>query len=626
MVSHHYTIPLVSLLCLLLPVPTLSQTAAEQKLQSKANAEKTNEVSEAGSLEAQRRVFGIALVTSLASEARTYPNLALRANVLSRAADTVWNADNDTARTLFRLAWEAAELGDADEVTGKLKGDPPPTAIALKRMSGRDLRSDVVGLAARRDRALGEEFLAKLKDETKRELAESTKDLGAGNYGDNWSGSEVATKRLLLARNLLDVGQVERALEFAAPLLTQVNVKSIGFLSALREKSPDLADQRFAFLLARVELDPSSDANTISILSSYAFTPALYVTFRPDGSPTWYQDQESSRPPNLQPMIRKQFFQAAANVLLRPLLPPDQDHTTSGRLGKFMVIKRLLPLFDQYAPNVSTGLRSQLAAFPSDIPENAPRDSNSLLTKDLQADETSVEALQKMQDRLDRAKTSQERDSIYADAAVTLGNQGDVRAQDVADKIDSANRRVQVRSYVDLKFVQLAIGKKDGLEAGRLAKAGQLTHPQRVWAYVQAARLLMNSQRLRALEFLEAAAAEGRRIDGGDPDRARSLIGVATQLVTADRARAWEIMGEAIKSANSADEFTGDAVQFTFPLMTKSGLRIISLGAEDFSLSGLLRLLTKEDSYRALDLAKTFKNQAPRAIATLAIASALLER
>ena len=143
---------------------------------------------------------------------------------------------------------------------------------------------------------------------------------------------------------------------------------------------------------------------------------------------------------------------------------------------------------------------------------------------------------------------------------------------------------------------------------------------------MQAARLLMDSGRQSAIELLEKAANEARRIDAEDPDRACLLIGVASQFLPVDRVRGWEIMGEVVKAANSSERFSGENVELHFPFATKSGLRITSVGGADFGLSGALRSLAKDDLYRSIDLAKAFKNEAPRAIALLAVASSLLEK
>jgi len=236
---HSVILRLASQVCLVaLSFSTVAQTVAEKKSQTK--------ISDAQSLESQRRTFAISLVTSLADEAHAYHDRALRSRVLARAADTLWNADRDTARTLFRKAWDAAEKGDAEELTLKNLDGVPSTAAemvtALRRSSGHDLRADVLALAAKRDQILGEEFLNKLTQNTDRETADRTNGPISQNSNNN---PEAVSKRLNLASKLLDEGEVERALSFATPALNQVNANSIGFLSRLREKRPEAADQRF---------------------------------------------------------------------------------------------------------------------------------------------------------------------------------------------------------------------------------------------------------------------------------------------------------------------------------------------------------------------------------------------
>jgi hypothetical protein len=612
--SRAFFLKVVSRLCLLmLPFSILAQNKEASK------------TSEGLSLESQRRAFAISLITSLADEARNYRDGALRPRVLARAADTLWNADSETARTLFRRAWEAAEKGDAEGLTYKSPSGVPAKATdlvtALRRESGYDLRAEVLALATRRDQKLGEEFLKKLTQDRKDERADSS-------YQNSSYSAEDMSKRLNLATRLLDDGDIGRALEFAAPALNQVNVNSISFLSRLREKRAEAADQRFALLLAQAELDPSSDANTVSGLSSYAFTPGFYVTFNKDGTARWTQPDQSAaplKPPKLPASILNKFFQIAATILLRPLPPPNQDFTTSGRIGKSMVVKRLLPLFEQYSPDTAVALRTQLQALNAG-PSSELNDESPLLKQGFQTDATGSSMLETMQERVDHAKSSRERDLIYADAAVTLASRGDNRAQEFAQKIEDSNRRLQVLRFVDFELVRFALLEKKSSEAIRLAASEHLSHTQRAWAFMQAAQLLMDSGRQRALELLEKAANEARRIDVEDPDRTRLLTGVASQFFPVDRIRSWEVMDEVVKTANNSERFSGENVELHFPFATKSGLRITSVGGADFGLSGVLRSLAKDDLYRSIDLAKGFKNDAPRAVAVLAVASSLLEK
>lgn len=618
-------IPVSLLWWSLLPMPTLAQPAAEKMPHAKAGKEVRMKLGELDSNE-QRRAFAISLVLSLADEARSYHEVALRPRVLARAGDTLWDVDRDAARQLFRRAWESAEKGDADEATITTKDNPPQMVVALRRMGGTDLRSEVLGIVARRDQNLAEDFLAKLKNENERE-ANSSKSNASTRRTDSWSSPETASKRLQVASRLLESGQIQSALEFAEPALDQVNANSIGFLSALRVKSPEAADAKFALLLARAELDPRSDANTASGLSSYAFTPGFYVTFSAEGGATWRRgDSVSVAPPDLPAALRNRFFQVTGNLLMRPLLPPDQDFTSSGRVGKYMAVKRLLPLFDQYMPETASSLRGQLTELANDPLKRGMGEDSSLLGMGLRPAESPGTTLEKMQSRLDHAKTSRERDSIYTEGAVALANQRDPRAQDVAANIDDADLRAEVLQFVNFEFLQGAIKGNKAMEVVRFAKAGELTHIQRAWAFTQAARLVMKSEPPRALEFLGEAADEARRITDNDSYRALALIGVAKQFVDADRVRAWETMGEAVKAANSADEFTGENPQITFSVATRSGVKFSSFGGEDFRISGVLRLLMNVDLYRSIDLAKSFKNDAPRANATLAIARAVLEK
>lgn len=611
----------VTILSLSIPFGVCAQVV--EKPGAKSAEEKPAKVNEE-ILAAQRRSYAVSQVISLADEARRYTDKALRAHVLARVASILWDADRETARALFQRAWDAAEMADAEAKTAK-PGESPVFA-AVKRAMGHDQRSDVIRLATNRDRALGEEFLKKLTEANEREATDAKSGAKKRSPYDDLLGTEAAAKRLEVARGFLDEGQIDQALEFAGPALAEVNQSSIYFLAALRAKSPPAADERFAFLLARAEANPASDANTVSGLSCYVFTPGSYITYSSDGAPMWGgQGGTTLVPPDLSASLRQRFFQVAAGILGRPVPPPAEDYTTSGRAGKYMVIKRLLPLFSRYAPDLAPVLYSQLASLAGDLPA-AVRNKDSLLTWNLQPPPSPGDALLTMQDKLDHAKSSWERDRIYLDAAVVLSSTGDLRARDIAKEIEDSSLRDQVRRYVDFGLVQSTVSSKKTEEIIRLAKTGELVRIHRIWAYLQAARLLMNSDRPRALSILDDAATEARRIEVSDPDRARALIAVATQLVAPDSAHAWEILNEAVKAANSAETFNGEETWINAQVWTREGPKIRSVNVEDLGLRVVLRTLAKGELERSIELAKSFKNEKPRAVAILTIADAVLEK
>src|SRR5712664_3146213 len=119
----------ISVCLLALPLPTLAQTESRNKIPAKARENEKSNLTETDRLEAQRRAFAVSLVTSLANDARSYNDLALRPRVLARAADVLWDANNVAARALFVRAWEAAEAGDAEDVTVNTKDKPPAMVI-----------------------------------------------------------------------------------------------------------------------------------------------------------------------------------------------------------------------------------------------------------------------------------------------------------------------------------------------------------------------------------------------------------------------------------------------------------------------------------------------------------------
>src|SRR5215212_9819168 len=608
---------------LLLSWSTLSQSETQNRVVAERAKDKSSSV-DANAAETQRRAFAASIVISLATEARSYKDLALRPRVLARAADSLWEADNATARALFVRAWDAAEAADAEDVTINAKdsrGVPPSShGIALRKLNGNDLRVDVLGLASRRDRALGEQFLAKLKTENAREARDAK---NSGKSLNVFSGPEASLKRLLVANRLLAAGEVDVAKEFAAPALTEVNARSIGFLSELRVKDPVDADKIFAELLARAEADPMADANTISGLSSYAFTPGFYIVIWADGHSTWMQPQGPTAAPDLDAALRTRFFQVAANVLLRPVPPPDQDMSSCGRRGRLMIITRLLPLFEQYMPETATALRTQLTAREA---RNIDPD-NDLLTEGIKPENYGAE-VGDIEEQLGRARSSEDRDEIYAAAAARLAPTGNKRAREFAESIEESQYRSRMRNYVDLELIKFAIRKKNAAEVAQLAVAGDLTHIQRSWSYTQAARLLLESERDRALDLLQKATDEAERIDADDPDAIFALINVANQFLAVDHSRAWEVLNKTVKSANAAESFTADEIRMPSWSMiaTRNGTRFVRLPDADFNFSRVLRALVYDDLFRSLELAKGFKYEAPRAYATLAIAKAVLEK
>jgi len=572
----------------------------------------------------ERRANAQSLLISLAADAGSFRDQKLRARTLARIADVLWDGDPERGRTLFRKAWDAAETADKESqqrLQEEIQQQKAKSGGNAAVSGPPDLRGEVLRLAARRDRALGEEFLGKLKTEKQQEATEAADKLRSNPF----SAPDAQSQRLNLARQLLD-SDVERALQFADPVLGRITIEAIDFLSYLREKDAAAADRRYAGLLAMAAGDLQSDANTVSLLSSYLFTPHLFVIFQPNGSTSTNQTSRTSALPEILSELRGAFFRAAADILLRPMAPPGQDQSSTGVDGKYLMMKRLLPLFEQFAPKETTdALRGQMEALANGLPDNLRQRDDDSMRLGIRPPQSSEDREKTLLDRIDRAKTSAERDQLYIQLARLYAESGDPRARDYVAKIEDTDLRNQVRAYIDGTLMLRAVDKKDAERILELVRNGELTHAQKAWALTQAAKLLSKTDRDKALSLLDEAATEARRLDASDQDRPRALLAVASAYLIIDRPKAWDALFDAAKAANSAEAFTGEDGVMRVSLITKGSSSIRSSSTSDFDLGPIFGELAHDDYSRAVELARLFEREAPRASATIAIARAVLE-
>ena len=326
--------------------------------------------------------------------------------------------------------------------------------------------------------------------------------------------------------------------------------------------------------------------------------------------------------------MRAAYFRAAAAILLRPTPTPDQDFTSAGRAGWYMVIARLLPLFDQHAPDRAAALRAKMASLAPDTPDGLRRpEANNALTRGLVPEDPNRNRLDETLRRLDNAKTAEDRDAVYVDAVFDAQRQKDPRVEEFLGKIEDADTRKQLRAFIDIEAARAAVNEKDIEALLRLARGGTLTSFQRVWALTEAARLVAKNEPGRAVELLDEAQTEAKeRIDPASKERVSALVAVATQLVEIDRARAWEVMLEVVKASNAAKEYTGEDGRLDTRFQSRNMTMRSSTSAQSFDLTDIFTRLAGQDMQRAADLARTFEGESPRAVATLAVARAVLNK
>lgn len=289
------------------------------------------------------------------------------------------------------------------------------------------------------------------------------------------------------------------------------------------------------------------------------------------------------------------------------------------------MIKRLFPLFEQYAPGeMVEALRAQLQSLGPLVTNNVRERDDESLRKGTRPELQSGDLERSLLDRIDHAKTSAERDALYLQLAFFASGRGDMRARDFVDKIDDIELRKKVGAYVDPMLVIQAIDKKRADDALEFVKIGDLTHLQKVWVLMEVAKLLLKSDREKSLSLLDDGASEARRIEGIDPDRPRAMFAISNMVFMVDHTKGWDATFEAVKAANSAEGYTGEDGSLTLKFQSKGSSSVKHFNVAAFDVEGIFGALASADYERAVELARGFQDQAPRASAVIAIARSVL--
>jgi len=200
-----------------------------------------------------------------------------------------------------------------------------------------------------------------------------------------------------------------------------------------------------------------------------------------------------------------------------------------------------------------------------------------------------------------------------------------LRARDFVSKVEDSEVRKQAQVYMDTSLTMFFVGKKQTEQALELVHKGELNQLVKAWALTECAKILFKTDKDKALDLVDQAANEARRIDVSDPSLPRALVAVANALNEIDRDKVWDATFDAVKAANSAEGFTGEDGEVVATFQSKGHSSVHTSDVPQFDLDGLFRDLATQDYDRAVELARGFQGEGPRAVATISIARAILE-
>lgn len=470
-------------------------------------------------------------------------------------------------------------------------------------------------LIVRRDKQFSEELLARFNKKNEENAADEK------NSTFDPTEPDLATvRRLELALYLLENGETEKALAIADTALRRATTQGIIFLIALRKKMPAVADARFSNLLAQSRIDPTSDATSVSLLSSYAFTPTILVTMTQNGTISRQLGENTDTVSTGPDKLKLDFLQTALQIFLRPLPPIEQDNTSAGRNGLFFTITRLLPLFEQYLPDKVPLLRNQIDLIAQNI-SNESRAKTDYFARAGFSSEDSRE--RRLDDVLREIKSSsssgKQTDDLYAHAARLAATKNDLRARELAEKISDANLKDRVLAFVDFTLIHKLIEKKDADKALTLLEKAKLPTLQRVWFMTEIARLFGKVHEFDARRLLEQAATEVRKVGTDESWKANALSAIAVAYLPIDSWASWRLANDAVKAANNAA--TDEELNLSAKLQTGGSVSMVRLKPQGLDIANLFVNIAPYNLYQAASLAETLNNEYQRATSLLAVAS-----
>ncbi|MCA1633632.1 MAG: hypothetical protein LC802_07920 [Acidobacteria bacterium] len=625
--------------------PTQAAPAADTRQTSKApRGAKARARSERARSEKRRAV---ALLLDVGSNAREIEALYQRASILASCADALWEADQQSARSLFSRAWETAtESDDAElkeEQTDGRYGDLPE-----RFTRARDLALTTV---ARRDARMAETFLRSLvewlgrQESSARGAFDDSEAAASRNIGPLNEFTQ-SGQRLLLAFSLLDEETYKSAVAVAEPALAEgVSGILVEFLLRLREQNADVADGLFLRLLERTRTDARSDANDVLLLSSYVLTPRLLavvdrrgsIQFRTLDAPSADGAAEASASSR---RARAAFFDAAVAILLRPA-QAGTTPTGGDTVALYFAAGRLLPFFEREAPQLASALRTRLSSLAAEI-EAARRDSlDSQMKLQRLTPENTDDPLRKWLDMADATRDNPKlRDSVRLSAATEAAKRKlwD-RARRLADEIENEESRQAARFIIGARQITslseaFADGNDDDFEKAasfaRQVELSPVVSPAlRAYGLAEAAELAARrGKRARAIALLDEAFSFAQQAENRTSPRAAATLMVAITAARVDSPRVWETLVMAVAALNEGKEFPGNFVQFGF-----DGVKYFPGEQEalhdafrSFTVEELFDEVARKDLERAVAEARNLKNSFSRALALVAAARAAIEK
>jgi hypothetical protein len=437
--------------------------------------------------------------------------------------------DRDKARQYLRRAYATLEKLEANP------GDTGPLnarTTAAKKTQWRELRNELLSRIQRIDPALARELT-----HTPDKKPSSPEPDPAGTQRRRASQKLQAAALMSQAVHMLETDPAAAVARAEQSLALGIAPGISAFLIRLQQRDPALADQLFTMAFTTATRIVPPEMGDLLALATYVF-------------PSVFQARQQ-RPTD--PARARLFLQALATSLLNaPWLDnPSGDQTLYYQAAQqYLVVQRLLPMYERFAPNLMDDLNQILDQVMGSVPG---RFQNKLITASQSSDP--VDALTR---NAENETDSRQRDQIYAQAAVVAAGHGDVaRAQQLSHRIINPQLRQDTDEQIIYVGTQATIDKEQWDQARKLAMTARDPITRADLLIQAGSRLVEQKQPEPAASMLNQAYTVLMPLDPSE-DKARYLFTMATTMLEAEPLRVAEIAQAGVAVLNKLSAAKND--------------------------------------------------------------------
>ena len=571
-------------------------------------------------------------VQQVAAETSTWNDKEAVIQVLTDAADSIWEHDTELGVEWLTKAWDVSIQLTSTPSNENLKD-------FFSRSVQSQLRTRVLGVARKHDQKLAEKFLAQLSMDN-----ESQQRIRAA-FDDRTTRSE---QLLTLAQQALESNPQEAFTLAEKSLVDGVSFKLQNILTGLRRKDVALANRLFDLALARFKSN-QPDPSEAQVLAGYLFQSG--ITFGASGSGTTMvvlNPAHQSLPPvaSKEPERAKGFLVAVYQLLLSRPLPQETSETRITAQSIALLGNRLAGPYTTYAPELVPSVRSFLANLErlsrSEItPSQEIARSSSANSKSttIRTDEGSYEkTIAELIQVADNEKNSAFKNVAYIRAALATKTQDYVRAKAIADKIDDVELRTETISFVYYRAALFFVRQSDVENAIDLVPRINDAVRRNVVRITIANSLLgakidgkservSELTRQRAFNHLSDIGSELRKADSSVAV-ARVMLGRTSLLARLDQTQAFAALEDAIQVIDKLDKLNlqdGAVPSLGLSAVPSSGATL-EKPSVDCSLRTAIDRLVEYDFDLVSSIVAKLRQKETHAIARLEVAITYLNK